>query len=82
MTGSRWPSWIAIHDGQLMVATGSFPASRLIGLAPGATARWSPECGRTEVGTHRLQISQRLVLHDVACMVRYAIRHDLVQPAL
>ena len=26
------------------------------------------------------QISQRLVLHDVAGMVRYANRHDLAQP--
>ncbi len=26
------------------------------------------------------QISQRLVLHGVAGMLRYAIRHDLVQP--
>ncbi len=26
------------------------------------------------------QTSQRLVLHDVAGMVRYAISHDLVQP--
>ena len=62
------------------MATGSFPASRLAGLAPGATARWSPEGGRTEAGKHMHQISQRLVLHDVAGMVRYAIRHDLVQP--
>lgn len=31
------------------------------------------------VDGHRYQISQRLQVHDVAGMVRYAIRHDLVQ---
>ena len=31
------------------------------------------------VDAHRYQISQRLQVHDVAGMVRYAIRHGLVE---
>lgn len=31
------------------------------------------------VDSHRYQISQRLGLHDVASMVRYALRHDLAR---
>lgn len=31
------------------------------------------------VDAHRYQISQRLQVHEVAGMVRYAIRHGLVQ---
>ncbi|MBW8831592.1 MAG: hypothetical protein JF606_19670 [Burkholderiales bacterium] len=82
------------------MAKGSFPASHLVGLAPEATARWSPKGWRTGLGTHRYQIRQRLVLRwtastsmagqdhcraplrDVAGMVRYAIRRDLVQPVV
>jgi DNA-binding NarL/FixJ family response regulator len=33
------------------------------------------------VDSHRYQVSQRLGLHDVAGMVRYAIAHGLVDPA-
>ena len=46
-------------------------STKLIARALGLSAR--------TVDSHRYQISQRLELHDVAGMVRYAIRHDLVR---
>ena len=41
----------------------------------------APELGLSteSVDAHRYQISQRLQVHEVAGMVRYAIRHGLVQ---
>jgi DNA-binding NarL/FixJ family response regulator len=48
------------------------------GLSTKLIARTLGLSART-VDSHRYQISQRLELHDVAGMVRYAIRHDLVR---
>lgn len=37
-----------------------------------------PNLSTKTIDSHRYQISQRLQVHDVAGMVRYAIRHALV----
>ncbi len=77
--GLKRPDTAALHDTlsprQLevlrMVAHGK--STKLIARELGLSTK--------TVDSHRYQISQRLGLHDVAGMVRYAIAHGLADPA-